>query len=103
MIRSFGDKGLEKCWLDGKCGSVRGDLRERTLRKLDLIHASTCMEDLNYPPSNHLHQLHGEYEGYWAIRVSGAWRLIFTIEQEGGFFLEQVELLQYHEIRKESP
>ena len=96
LIQSFGDKDLEKCWVDGKCASVRGDLRERVLRKLDLMHAAVCVEDLNNPPSNHLHSLHGELEGYWAIRVSGAWRLIFTIDQEGGFFLGDVELIQYH-------
>jgi len=34
---------------------------------------------IDSPPSNHLHLLHGDREGQWAISVSGPWRLCFMI------------------------
>ena len=95
MIISFTDSGLEDCWREGKCQKVSSELQRRTLRKLDMMDAATCLEDLRYPPGNDLHPLKGKYGGYWAIRVNGPWRLIFTFE-ENGCFIDRIELIQYH-------
>lgn len=94
MIRSFGDKGLEKCWRDGFCKSVRPDLVERVRMKLDQIHFVGRLQDLA-TPDNRLHPLKGDLRGFWAISVNGPWRLIFKHIKLGCHF-DEIRLIQYH-------
>ena len=68
-------------------------LKDRILRKLDMLNSAKKLKDLMSPPSNHLHQLHGDKEGQWAISVSGQWRLCFNFE-DGDVF--DIALVQYH-------
>jgi len=93
MIKSFTDKALEKCWRYGDCKRLDANLKRRILMRLDSMDAATCLEDLKNPPGNHLHPLHGDYQGYWAISVSGPWRLIF-MHKNGD--IHNVRLEQYH-------
>ncbi len=93
MIKNFRDKALELCWRKEQCGKIPANLKRRILMKLDSMDLATCLEDLQTPPSNHLHQLTGNLKGYWAIRVNGPWRLIFRF-QEGDIY--DVSLEQYH-------
>ncbi len=45
-------------------------------------------------PGNRLHYLkQGKYSGYWSVRVSGNWRLIFQFSEQGA---ELVDYLDYH-------
>jgi proteic killer suppression protein len=44
-------------------------------------------------PGSFLHPLKGQLKGYWAVRVSGNWRVIFRFE--GGKALE-VDYVDYH-------
>jgi proteic killer suppression protein len=92
MIISFKDKELRNCYLRNGCEKVKTDLQRRVLRKLDWINTATCIEDLRNLPSN-IHDLKGEYLGFSAISVSGAWRLIFRFVDGNAY---DVELLQYH-------
>jgi len=93
MIKSFKDKELEKCWQQGRCEKINPDLKRRVLIKLEWMDAAKSLNDLRSPPSNRLHPLTGDYEGYWTISVSGAWRLVFRF-QEGHCY--EVSLVQYH-------
>lgn len=94
MIKTFADKALEKCWRQGDCKKIRPDLKRRILMKLDSMDSATCLDDLKNPPGNHLHPLTGkDYEGCWAISVSGPWRLVF-VPNNGD--VEEVRLEQYH-------
>ena len=84
-IKSFKDKSLEKCWRQGKCSKVDGNLRKRLLNKLDFLDAAVQVDDLKFPPSNRLHELHKELKGFYAISISGAWRLIFKFENGNAY------------------
>ena len=44
-------------------------------------------------PGFRLHPLKGELKGFWAISVTGNWRIIFRFE---GRDAEDVELIDYH-------
>jgi proteic killer suppression protein len=50
------------------------------------------IEDVNFPGSD-LHQLKGKMKGYWAVRVSGNWRLVFRFE---GGHAREVDYGDYH-------
>ena len=84
MIQFFKQSWLEEFWNSGENRRVPSELwvsipsgKDRLLWKLDMLNSAKELCDLSSPPSNHLHQLHGNKEGYWAISVSGSWRLIF--------------------------
>ena len=59
---------------------------------LDRLDASGSVEDMGYPGSD-LHPLKGELKGFWAVKVSGNWRVIFRFD--GGDAYE-VSYVDYH-------
>jgi len=44
-------------------------------------------------PGNRLHPLHGKLDSFWAVNVSGNWRLVFRFV---GTDVELVDYLDYH-------
>jgi proteic killer suppression protein len=93
MIRTFAQSWLEEFWHTGKHKRVPPELAARLLRKLDMLNRAVARKDLQAPPSNRLHSLHGDREGQLAISVSGPWRLCFWFK-EGDIY--DLELVQYH-------
>lgn len=47
---------------------------------------------MDFPGSN-LHPLKGEYADFWAVKISGNYRLIFRFENENSYDLDY---LDYH-------
>lgn len=45
-------------------------------------------------PGYALHPLKGSLAGWWAVRVSGNWRLIFRFRDDGNVI--DVDLVDYH-------
>ena len=62
---------------------------ERILARLDEASAVGNM-DL---PGFRLHPLKGDLAGYWAVTVSGNWRIIFRFERGDA---SDVDLIDYH-------
>ena len=92
MILSFRHRGLERLFEKGdrKRISPNHVVRiERILARLDEAGASYDM-DL---PGFGLHALKGDLAGYWAVRVSDNWRIIFRFD---GCDVRDVELIDYH-------
>lgn len=44
-------------------------------------------------PSFRLHALKGDLAGYWSVRVSGNWRVVFRFQ---GVHVTGVDLVDYH-------
>ena len=63
--------------------------RIRTL--LSALHRATGPADLIGFPG--LHPLRGDRLGYWALRVSRNWRVVFRFEDGG---VRDVDLVDYH-------
>jgi len=93
MIKTFSQSWLEEFWHSGRHKRVPPELEARLLRKMDMLNQAFARKDLQGPPSNRLHALHGDREGQWAISVTGSWRLCFRFA-EGDIF--DLELVQYH-------
>ena len=66
------------------------------LRKFDSILSALeeagSIDDLNQP-SFRLHQLKGDFKGYWAVTVRANWRIIFQFK---GDKASNVDLVDYH-------
>ena len=93
MISTFKDKHLENCYEFGNCRRIKQDLVRRVLRKLEILDAATCLDDLRSPPGNRLHGLEGDRAKEHAIAVNGPWRITFEF-QDGNAY--NVALEQYH-------
>jgi proteic killer suppression protein len=59
---------------------------------LDLLDAAATPGDLNFPGS-FLHPLKGKPKGYWAVRASGNWRIVFRFENGDAL---DVDYVDYH-------
>lgn len=54
--------------------------------------SSTCPQDMNLPGLD-LHPLAGDRQGYWAVKVSGNWRITFRFL---GKDVDAVDYEDYH-------
>ncbi len=80
MIQSFGDKRTEDLYHGRPSRAVQrlaADLVKRAQRKLDMMEAAACLDDLRSPPGNRLEALVGDRLGWHSVRVNDQWRLIF--------------------------
>ena len=100
MIKSFKQSWLEEFWNSGTHKRVSPELSKRLVRKLDMLNSAREIIDLESPPSNHLHKLHGDREGQWAISVNGPWRLCFNFKDGDIFILDSIRRYDSHATPK---
>ena len=96
MIVSFGDKTTEDIFHghDTKAaGRIAQVLWARVQAKLDLLNASTTLEDLRVAPSNRLEKLRGDRAGFYSVRVNDQYRVVFRF---GGGSAVDVRCTDYH-------
>lgn len=92
MIKTFKHKGLKKLYDSGSQQGIKIE-QARCLRLiLARLDASSSPRDMNLPGLG-LHRLKGRYEGFWAVSVSGNWRVVFRFEGSHAF---DVGYLDYH-------
>lgn len=92
MIRNFRHKGLRKLYETGSKKGIHPNHYNRLRVILARLDASQSPEDMQLPGLN-LHQLHGNYDGFWSVSVSGNWRVIFRFENNNAV---DVDYLDYH-------
>ena len=92
MIKSFRHKGLQKFFFDGTKKGIQPKHAEKLADILDLLDATSEIEDMNFPGSD-LHPLKGDLRGFWSVKVSGNWRIIFRFENGDAFDADYVD---YH-------
>lgn len=83
-IKSFGNKKLEKFFETGSKSGIQPHHSTKLERILDRLDSASDMQDLDYPGSE-LHQLSGKSKGYWAVKVSGNYRVWFRFENENAY------------------
>jgi proteic killer suppression protein len=96
MIVSFGDKTTEDIFhgYDTKPSrKIAQSLWTRVQAKLDLLNASTTLEDLRVPPSNRLEKLRGDWAGFYSLRVNDQYRVVFRFAGENA---SDVRCTDYH-------
>jgi proteic killer suppression protein len=80
VIVSFGDKTTEEIFHGHDTKAARRIaqvLWTRVQSKLDMLNASTTLEDLRVPPSNRLEKLRGNWTGFYSLRVNDQYRVVF--------------------------
>lgn len=92
MIKGFKHKGLKKLYETGSRHGVNPEHVKRLRIILARLDASLTPQDMNLPGLG-LHLLKGKYDGFWAVSVSGNWRVIFRFD---GNNVLDVDYLDYH-------
>ncbi len=92
MIISFKHKGLGNYFATGNKAGIHPQHEKRLRLILGRLHASTEPKDMNLPGLR-LHQLTGTLNGYYAVDVSGNWRITFRFVGQDA---TDVDYLDYH-------
>lgn len=92
MIENFKHKGLERFFYTGSKKSIRPNQAQKLADILDRLDAAAVINDMDYPGSL-LHPLKGDLKEYWAVRVSGNWRIIFQFNNGNAYVVDYVD---YH-------
>jgi proteic killer suppression protein len=69
------------------------ELHAKAQRLLDQLNAAIVLETLKAPPGNRLEKLKGDLEGFWSMRISDQWRIIFRWEEGNAL---DVDIVDYH-------
>ena len=92
MLGSISHKGLAALYYSDQTKGVKQSLVKRLRYILALLETAFTVEDMNLPGLK-FHQLKGEGAGFYAVSVSGNWRVIFRFEEGAP---ADVDLIDYH-------
>lgn len=92
MIQKIRHKGLKKLYRDDSAAKVNPDHADKLRRILGVLDQASSPDEVDLPGFR-LHPLKGEYDGFYAVQVSGNWRVIFRFE---GDQVTDVNYLDYH-------
>ncbi len=92
MIRTFKHQGLKRLYERGDRSELGRDQLEVIEDILAILDVAVRPQDLNLPGYN-LHPLKGKLKGFWSVKVSANWRIIFRIEDGDA---RDIDLIDYH-------
>jgi proteic killer suppression protein len=92
MIKSFRHKGLQRYYETGNKSGILAIHATKLRLILGRLDASQTPQDMNLPGLR-LHQLTGNFAGFYAVDVSGNWRVLFRLD---GYDIYDVDYLDYH-------
>lgn len=87
MIKSFRHKGIQKFFETGSKAGIQPKHAARLAVQLNVLDEAIGVEDMQMPGWK-CHALRGELEGFWAVSVSGNWRLTFTFEARNAVLVD---------------
>jgi proteic killer suppression protein len=92
MIKKFKHKGLKRLFETGNPSGVDPRQAARIGKILALLETAETPDDMDLPGLG-LHPLKGDRKGTWAVKVTGNWRITFTMESGDA---HNVNLEDYH-------
>ena len=92
MIKSFRHKGLEKFFKTGSKAGIQAQHAAKLRVQLTALEHAVDAKDMGAPGWG-LHRLKGDRSKFYAISVSGNWRLIFRFEFQD---VVDVDYVDYH-------
>ncbi len=92
MIRSFAHRGLERFFRTGSLAKIQPAHASRLRLILGVLNSAVKPQDAGLPGLA-LHRLTGQRAGFWAVTVSGNWRVVFRFQDRDTF---DVDYVDYH-------
>ena len=79
MIRSFRHRGLKRLHERGDAARIRRDQLQRIEDILGRLDVAVSPQEMNLPGHN-LYRLKGDLKGFWSVKVSENWHIMFRFE-----------------------
>jgi proteic killer suppression protein len=92
VIESFQHKGLKRFYERGERRGLNPNMIPKIEEILSILSAAESVEEANIP-GYRLHPLTGELKGFWSVRVTGNWRIVFRFEDGNAL---DIDLVDYH-------
>lgn len=92
MIESFRHKGLKRLHEKGDRSGLSASMVPRIEEILSVLDAAETVQEADIP-GYRLHPLTGDLKGFWSIRVTANWRIVFRFEEGEA---REVDLTDYH-------
>ncbi len=93
MIKTFADKHTQELYVTGRSTRFPPEILRRARLKLEYVDLASRIGDLKVPPGNRLHQLGGDRDGEYAIRINDQWRICFRFSDGDA---HDVKITDYH-------
>ena len=92
MIASLKHRGLRLLYEKGNSRGLPAAHLDKIRRILARLDEASGVQHMALPGFQ-LHPLRGDLRGFWAVSVSGNWRIIFRFENGNAY---DVDLVDYH-------
>lgn len=90
MIENFRHRALRRLYERGDRSDIGPTLVPKVEEILSLLDAAESIDEVDLP-GYRLHPLIGSLKGYWSIRVTGNWRIMFRPERSSIFDVDVVD------------
>lgn len=92
MIESFRHKGLKRFHEKDDRSGLNAKMVPKIEEILSILEAAETVREADIP-GYRLHPLMGSLKGFWSVRVTGNWRIVFRFENGAAC---DVDLIDYH-------
>jgi toxin HigB-1 len=93
MIETIAHKGLRLFWENEDPTKLPPMQLEKIRRILSSLNVIKTVDPLKKIPGYKLHLLKGNFDGFWAVNVTGNYRIIFRFEEENVY---DIDYIDYH-------
>jgi len=93
MIETIAHKGLRLLWEKNNSSKLPAEQVEKIKRILSVLNTAKTLDPIKAIPGYRLHQLSGDLKGFWAVWVTGNYRIVFRFE-EGSVY--EINYIDYH-------
>lgn len=92
MIKSWQHKGLKEFYFTSSKAGINPSHAKRLTIILQLLDSAEEPQSLNLP-GFYFHALQGQQKGYYSVRVTANWRIIFQFDGKDAVLVDYVD---YH-------
>ena len=92
MIKSWKHKGLKLFYDTGNTAKIQPKHADKIHDILQALDVATAPKQMDFPGLG-LHKLKGDLKGFYSVKISGNWRIIFGFEGTDAIL---INYLDYH-------
>ena len=78
MIKSLADERTRRVYARERVPTFGAELKRSAWKKLAVLHAVGCLQDLRVAPGSRLEKLVGRRQGQYSLRINDLWRICFA-------------------------
>ena len=93
MIKSIRHKALKRFWQKGDASKLNPQHIVKIRLILAVLNRVSNVNNINIP-GGRLHKLTGDLKDFWSLSISGNWRIIFRIGDDGHIY--DIDYVDYH-------